>query len=153
MRQFLIFLLLFSACANKDSNEVPASADTTQVVELAVRTALSGQFPEMDDVKRETIFKDSIFFTTSLFPLEKLPVKADSFTFKVMPDTLICAMLKTDTVSPELPNYLRLQTFEKTDTGYFVQFESVLCIPSPARDASVGLHILKTRDKFVFENQ
>ena len=64
---------------------------------------------------------------------------------------MICSVIKTDTVS-ELPNYLRLQTFEKTDTDYFVKFESVDCIPSPSKDGAVSLRILKSKDKFVFKN-
>lgn len=146
-------LLFMAACANQSSSETPASADTTQVIALALRTTLGQDFPEMDNVKRKSIFQDSIFFTTSLFSIEKLPSSVDSFRFKIMPDTLICPLLKTDTISEELPNYLRLQTFEKTDTGYFVQFESIVCIPSPTRDASVGVHILRTKDKFVFEKK
>lgn len=151
MRLVFIFLLFLAACVNKRADQTPASADTTQVIELALKTALGQQFPEMDAVKRRSIFQDSILFTTSLFSIEKLPPRVDSFKFKIMPDTMICPLLKTDTISTELPNYLRLQAFQKTDTGYFVQFESVICIPSATRDASVGLHILRTKDKFVFE--
>ena len=153
MRFIFIILLFLTACRGKNSGTTSATADTTQVIELALKTALGQDFPEMDAVKTKSIFGDSIFFTTALFPLSTLPSKIDSFTFKIMPDTLICPLLKTDTVSAELPNYLRLQAFEKTDSGYFVQFESMLCIPAPTRDASVGLHILKTKDKFVFRKK
>ena len=153
MRFIFIILLFLAACADKNAGQTPSTADTTQVIELALKTALGQDFPEMDAVKTKSIFGDSIFFTTSLFPLSTLPSKIDSFTFKVMPDTMICPLLKTDTVSAEIPNYLRLQTFEKTDSGYFVQFESMFCIPTATRDASVGLHILKTKDKFEFKKK
>ncbi|MGZ5219634.1 MAG: hypothetical protein ACXWC7_06135, partial [Chitinophagaceae bacterium] len=83
--------------------------------------------------------------------LSHLPASVDSFRFKILPDSLICSVIKSDTASVELPNFLRLQTFEKTDTDYLVKFESVDCVPSPSRDGSVSLRILKSKDKFVFK--
>jgi hypothetical protein len=88
-----------------------------------------------------------------LLPLSSLPPRVDSFRFKILPDTMICSVIKTDTVTEELPNFLRLQSFEKTDTGYFVRFESIDCIPSASRDGAVSLYILKTKDKYVFRNK
>ena len=153
MRLTFIILLFLTACGSRNSGQTPSNADTTQVIELALKTALGHDFPEMDAVKSTVAFGDSIFFTTSLFSLSKLPAKVDSFSFKIMPDTSICPLLKKDTISAELPNYLRLQAFQKTDSGYFVQFESMFCIPVPTPDASVGLNILKTKDRFVFEKK
>ena len=150
----LVFLIVFMAsCANKSGDQTPANADTTQVIELALKTALGEHFPEMDDVKRLSQPGDSIFFTTELFSLSNLPTTVDSFKFRILPDSLICPLIKADTSSIEIPNYLRLQTFQKTDTGYFVEFESVVCVPRAARDASVSIHILKTRDKFEFKGK
>jgi hypothetical protein len=153
MRLLFIPLFILTACADKSTKQNLSATDTTQVIELALKTALGEHFPEMDAVKKTSNAHDSIYFTTSLFPLSNLPLRADSFRFKILPDTIICSVIKTDTVAPELPNFLRLQTFQKTDSGYFVQLESVDCIPSPSRDASVGLHILKTKDKFVFKHK
>lgn len=155
MRSLLILLLCLAACGQKTSQQTPTTADTTQVIELALRSALGQDFPELDAVKRKHRLSDSIFFTTNLFSLSNLPSKVDSFVFKVMPDTAICTVIKADTtvVTEQLPNYLRLQSFQQTDTGYFVQFESVICVPKAQKDASVGLHILKTKDKFVFEKK
>jgi len=151
MRSLFILLLILTACAEKGKKQTSSAADTTQVIELALRTVLVEPFPDMDGVKRKSMFHDSIFLTTRLIPLSKLPHSVDSFHFKVLPDTMICSVLKSDTVAEELPNYLSLQTFQKTDTGYFVKFESVDCVPSPSRDGSVSLHILKTHDKYVFK--
>ena len=153
MRILLVLLLFLTACGNRNAGHNSSTADTTQVIELALKTALGQDFPEMDAVKLNSVFGDSIFFTTSLLPLSILPSSVDSFKFRIMPDTMICPLLKTDTVSPELPNYLRLQAFQKTDSDYYVEFQSVFCIPAPTRDASVGLHILKTKDKFVFQKK
>jgi hypothetical protein len=153
MRRLFVFLIILSACTDKSKKQSPTSVDTTQVIQLALKTVLTESFPEMDGLKRKSIFKDTIFLTTNLFSLSALPSKVDSFKFKVLPDTLICSMLKIDTVNEELPNFLRLQSFEKTDTDYVVRFESVDCVPSPSRDGAVSLHILKTIDKYTFKNK
>ena len=153
MRPVIIFLLILTACADKSRRQSSSTRDTTQVIELALKTVLHESFPEMDGIKRKSNFHDSIFLTTNLFPLASLPTSIDGFRFKVLPDTTICSVLKSDTLTAELPNYLRLQTFEKTDTDYFVQFESVDCVPSPSRDGSVSLHLLRTKDKFVFAHK
>lgn len=153
MYRLFVFLIILSACADKSRKQNPTLADTTQVIQLALKTVLTESFPEIDGVKRKSIFSDTIFLTTNLFSLSNLPSKVDSFKFKVLPDTLICSMLKTDTVNEELPNFLRLQSFEKTDSDYVVRFESVDCVPSPSRDGAVSLHILKTIDKYTFKSK
>ncbi len=153
MRVLVSLVVLIASCASRSGDQTPANADTTQVIELALKTALGEHFPEMEDVKRLSQPGDSIFFTTGLFALSNLPTAVDSFKFRVLPDSLICPLIKADTSSMEIPNYLRLQVFQKTDTGYFVEFESVVCVPRAARDASVGIHILKTRDKFEFKGK
>ena len=153
MRTAIIVLLIFTACADKSRRQTPSAADTTEVIELALKTVLVESFPQMNGVRRKSNFNDSIFLTTNLVPLASLPSSIDSFHFKVLPDTIICSVIKSDTITAELPNYLRLQSFEKTDTGYFVQFESIDCIPAPSRDGSVSLHLLRTKDKFVFNQK
>ena len=152
MRSLLILLLIATACTDKSRKQTSSAADTTQVIEVALKTVLGEPFPEMDGIKRKSSFNDSIFLTTNLFPLASLPASVDSFRFKILPDTMICSIIKSDTAAAELPNYLRLQAFEKTDTDYFVRFESVDCIPSPSRDGAVSLRILKSKDKFVFKH-
>ncbi len=155
MRRLSVFMVLFLvACSGKNGKQILSTADTTQVVELALKTVMTESFPQMNDVKKKNSFGDSVFLTTNLFPLVKLPSAIDSFHFKVLPDSTICSVIKSDTLSADsLPNYLRLQAFEKTDTGYFVQFESVNCVPIASKDAAVSLHILKTKDKFEFKRR
>ena len=153
MRSLFILLLILTACTDRSSKQTSSAADTTQVIELALKTVLGEHFPEMDGVKRKSIFHDSIFLTTNLLPLASLPPSVDSFRLKILPDTTICSVIKSDTITTELPNYLRLQSFEKTDTGYFVRFESIDCIPSSSLAGSVSLHILKTKDKYVFKHK
>jgi len=152
MRSLLILLLILTACADKSRKQTSSAADTTQVIKVALKTILVEPFPGMDGIKRKSSFSDSFFLTTNLFPLSNLPASVDSFRFKILPDSMICSVIKSDTAAAELPNYLRLQSFEKTDTDYFVEFESVDCIPSPSRDGSVSLRILKSKDKFVFKH-
>jgi len=151
MRSLLILLLILTACTEKSRKKASTTADTTQVIGLALKTVLIEPFPEMDGIKRKSNFSDSFFLTTTLFSLSHLPASVDSFRFKVLPDSMICSVIKSDTATTELPNYLRLQSFEKTDTDYFVKFESIDCIPSPSRDGAVSLRILKSKDKFVFK--
>ena len=150
MRPALIFLLALSACAEQNTRQTVSTEDTTKVIEVALHTMLEQPFPDMDGIRRKSSFNDSIFFTTRLMPLSKLPATVDSFRFKILPDSAICAMIKSDTVE-ELPNYLKLESFEKTDTDYYVKFESVDCIPSPSKDGAVSFRILKSKDKFVFK--
>lgn len=153
MHILFVFLIVLSACADKSRKQSPTSADTTQVIQLALKTVLTESFPEMDGLKRKSIFNDTIFLTTNLFSLSALPARVDSFRFKILPDTLICSAMKKDTINEELPNFLRLQSFEKTDSDYVVRFESVDCVPSPSRDGAVSLHILKTIDKYTFKGK
>ena len=114
---------------------------------------MSEPFPVMDGIKRRSHDNDSIFLTTQLFSLSNLPPNVDSFHFKVLPDSMICSAIRSDTSEAELPNYLNLKSFEKTDTGYVVQFESVDCIPYPSLDGAVSLTIRKTKDKYMFNNK
>ena len=153
MRSLFIFLLVLTACTEKSSRQTSSTADTTQVIEVALKTVLNEPFPEMDGIRRKSRFHDSIFLTTNLLPLSSLPPSIYSFRFKILPDTMICSVIKSDTTTTELPNFLRLQSFEKTDTGYFVRFESVDCIPSPSKDGAVNLTILKTIDKYFFNKK
>lgn len=153
MWRLFVLLIILSACGNKSSRQPASATDTMQVITLALKTVLVERFPEIDGVKRKSSFSDSIFLTTRLFPLSGLPATVDSFNFKVLPDSTICSIIKSDTSATELPNYLSLQSFQKTDTGYYVLFESIDCVPRPSRDGAVSLHILKTKDKYVFNRR
>ena len=153
MRIFCILLVFLVACSDKGRKQHSSAVDTTRVVELALKTVMSEPFPVMDGIKRGNTYNDSIFLTTKLFSLSNLPSDVDSFHFKVVADSMICSAIRSDTTASELPNYLRLKTFEKNDTGYFVQFESVDCIPYPSLDGAVSLTIRKTRDKYLFNNK
>lgn len=153
--QILIIILIMSiiGCAGEARKQRAATADTTKVIELALKTVMTEPFPELDGIKRKSAFGDSVFLTTSLLPLSTLPGSVDSFHFKVIADSSICSAIKTDTASEELPNYLKLQAFQQTDSGYLVEFQSIDCVPSPSRDGAVSIRILKTQDKYEFRNK
>jgi hypothetical protein len=148
-----LLALLMSACSGKGKESTASAADTTRVIELALKTVMTESFPEIEGIRRQSVFRDSVFLTTSLMPLSMLPSDIDSFHFKPLADSLICSAIRQDTGSAELPNYLALQAFEKTDSGYFLTFESIDCVPSPSRDGAVSLHILKTEDRYIFNKK
>lgn len=148
--RMFILLVMVASCTNRDGQVSQSKNDTTTAIELAVKTALEEDFPEMAPVKRKDKLKDSIFITTNLLPLANLPQRIDSFRFKILPDTLVCSAIKSDTLSGDFPNYIKLLAFEKRDTGYFVQLESLSC-QSGGEGGSVGIFIVKTKDKFVFK--
>ena len=153
MRIFCILLVFLAGCAQKGGKQRASTVDTTRVIALALKTVMSERFPVMDGIKRKSAYNDSIFLTTKLFSLSNLPANVDSFHFKVIPDSMICSAIRSDTNTAELPNYLRLKTFEKNDTGYLVQFESVDCIPYPSLDGAVSLQIRKTKDQYKFSRK
>lgn len=150
--KIFILLVMVASCTNRDGQVSQSVNDTTKAIELAVKTALEEDFPEMEPVKKRSRFNDTIFLTTNLFPLSHLPQSIDSFRFKVLPDTLICSVIKSDSLSGEWPNYLKLSSFEKRDTGYFVQLESLSC-QRGGEGGSVGIFIIKTKDTFVFKKK
>lgn len=153
MRILCILVVFLVACGQKAGKQRASTVDTTRVIALALKTVMSEPFPVMDGIRRKSTFNDSVFLTTKLFSLKNLPAHVDSFNFKVIPDSMICSAIRSDTSTAELPNYLRLKTFEKNDTGYLVQFESVDCIPYPSLDGAVSLQIRKTKDKYLFNRK
>lgn len=150
VHKIFVIVIVLASCTNRNGQVSQSKNDTVTAIELAVKTALVEDFPEMDPVKSKN--GDSIFITSSLLSLSHLPQKIDSFRFKILPDTLICAAIKTDTLSQVLPNYLKVSSFEKRDTGYFVQLESLSC-PAGGEGGSVGIFIVKSKDTFVFKKK
>ena len=150
--KIFIMLVMLASCANRDGQGTQSGNDTTKAIELAVKTVLEEDFPEMEPVKKRSNLKDSIFLTTTLLSLSHLPQRVDSFRFKVLPDTLICSVIRLDTLSGDLPNYLKLTSFEKRDTGYFVELESLSC-QRGGESGSVGVFIVKSKDTFVFQKK
>jgi hypothetical protein len=148
-----IGLVILTSCNNKDANVSSSKNDTTNAIQLAIKTILEEDFPDAPSMKRVGLFHDSIYFAASnLVPASRLPERVDSFHIKVLADTLLCARMKSDTSYKELPNYLKLDSFENRDTGYFVKLESLNCRPG-GEAGSLGIFIVKTKDNIVFERQ
>jgi hypothetical protein len=149
----LISLIILVSCTNRDAQVSSSKNDTTKAIELAIKTILEEDFPDAPAMKKVALFHDSIFFAASnLLPASSLPERVDSFHIKVLTDTLLCARMKSDTSYKDLPNYLRLDSFENRDTAYFVKLESLNCLPS-GEGGSVGIFIVKTKDTFVFKKK
>ena len=148
-----IGLFIATSCTNRDAQTSSSKNDTTKAIELAIKTILEEDFPDAPSMKRVGLFHDSIFFAASnLVPASRLPERVDSFHIQVLADTLLCARMKSDTSYKELPNYLRLDSFENRDTVYFVKLESLNCLPG-GEAGSLGIFIVKSKDNIVFEKQ
>ena len=148
---FLISLFLFASCKNREAQVSSSKNDTTKAIQLAIKTILQEDFPDAPAMKKVALFHDSIFVAaTHSLPVASFPDRVDSFRLKVLADTLLCANMRSDTSYKELPNYLKLDSFENRDSGYFVKFESLNCMRG-GEGGSVGIFILKTKDNFVFK--
>jgi hypothetical protein len=148
-----IWILTLTACSTVDTSQknLPKS-DTSQVLELAVKAAFHGFLPDASSVKDKFYFKDSILFTSKTFPLDSLPTKVDSLQFKILSENIICGLILSDSLLENHPNYLSVQAFEKSDTGYYVQLASLSCFPYGG-GGSLGLYIAKQSDTFYIKTK
>ena len=148
-----ISTLTFTACSTSDKSQTNLiKSDTTKVLELAVNAAFHGFLPDVSSVKDKYYFKDSILFTSKTFPLDSLPSQVDTFRFKILPENTICREILSDSLSVNHPNYLSVQAFEKSDTGYYVQLASLSCFPYGG-GGSLGLYIAKQSDTFYIKKK
>ena len=138
-----------ASCKSPNAKSIQPKSDTTKVLELAIRTAFYHQnLPGMDPLFYPYHFKDSILFSTDSLSLTTLPISLDSINFKILTSKQICTMIKADSSISELPNYLYLRAFEKSDTGYYVSVQSLSCLPYGG-GGSIGIYISKDKDSFV----
>ena len=153
--RFLAFIwtLTLTACSTGDTSQKNLSkSDTTQVLELAVKAAFDGFLPDVSSVKDKFYFSDSILFTSKTFPLDSLPSSIDTLKFKILSENVICRLVLSDSLSENQPNYLSVQAFEKSDTGYYVQLASLSCVPYGG-GGSLGLYIAKQSDTFYIKKK
>jgi hypothetical protein len=149
---FIVIVGMLTACSNTDAPSTPAKAtakDTTRAVELAIHTVLTQDFPEAPAMKQVAAFRDSLYLAAGSFPENLLPERVDSFRLNVLPDSVVCLQMRSDTSLHNFPNYLRLAGFENRDSGYFIKLESLNC-QRGNEAGSVGLFIIKTKDNFFF---
>jgi hypothetical protein len=129
-----------------------AKSDTTKVLELAVRTAFQGFLPDVSAVKGKYYFKDSILFTSTSLTIDSLPKVVDTLKFKILSKEHLCTLIKNDSLSDNQPNYLSIQAFQKSDTGYYVQIASLSCLLYGGGGA-LGLYIAKQNDTFYIKDR
>jgi hypothetical protein len=144
---FLLNLLL--ACQSNAPVIVKQDNDTSILLKKVIREGISGRYmPDADPLTYKYKFGDSILLTSDALPLDILPSNIGSQKFKILPHSKICALIKKDSNLTQVPNYLLLNQFEKSDTGYYVQLQSLTC-----RDygggGSLGLYLKKEKDSFV----
>jgi hypothetical protein len=143
-----IMLICLLSCNSPKPEVIQSKNDTAKVLELAIRTAFyHEQLPEISPLKKEFHFNDSILFTTGSLPLTALPSSIDSINFKILSRNQICSIIKADSNISEPPNYLYINTFEKSDTGYYVSIQSLSCLPYGG-GGSIGIYISKDKDSF-----
>ena len=145
-------ILLFSCSDRKTFNYLPEN-DTVKVLNTAIAMGMTGEYmPGASPLTRKYHFGDSILLTSVSLPVDLLPRKVKNQCFKILPSKAICSMLVRDSSSAELPNYLSVRRFEQSDTGFYVQMQSLSCLPFGG-GGSLGIYLKKVRDSFVVVSQ
>jgi hypothetical protein len=123
--------------------------DTSILLKTVINEGISDRYmPSTDPLTYKYKFGDSILLTSNVLALDILPSSIGQQKFKILSQSEIYALIKKDSTLTQVPNYLFLSRFEKSDTGYYVQLQSLSC-----RDfgggGSLGLYLKKEKDSFV----
>jgi hypothetical protein len=146
-------LIGLASCISPNTKVIHPTNDTIKVLELAIRTAFYHEnLPDIDPLKQQYHFKDSILFTSDSLPLSALPQSIDTINFKILLHNQICSIIKADSILSQLPNYLYIRTFKKTDTGYYISIQSLSCLPFGG-GGTIGIYITKEKDAFIVKNK
>jgi hypothetical protein len=150
-----ILLNLLFACQNnvpvtvKQENE----NDTSNVLKTVIGEGISDRhMPSADPLTYKYKFGDSILLTSTVLPLGMLPSNIGNQKFKILPQSEICALIKRDSNLTRVPNYLLLNRFEKSDTGYYVLLQNLSCLDYGG-GGSLSLYLKKDKDSFVVINR
>lgn len=108
--------------------------------------------PSIDPLKYSYRFKDSILFTSDTLSLSVLPQNIDSINFKIISHSQICFLIRADSNMERVPNFLTISSFEKSDTGYYVQIASKSCLPFGG-GGIMGIYISKEKDSFIVKSK
>lgn len=148
-----IILIIFTSCEISNAKIKQTKNDTTKVLELALLTAFYHEnLPGITALKYPYRFKDSILFTSDSLSLITLPLNIDTLKFKILTKTEILSMLYADSNMDKLPNYLSVERFERSDTGYYVNILSLSSIHFGG-GGSIGLYIAKVKDSFIVKSK
>jgi len=146
---FYILLNLLFACQSNVPVTVKQENDTSKILKTVITDGVSDRYmPSTDPLTYKYKFGDSVLLTSNVLPLDILPSSIAHQKFKILPQSEIYALIKKDSILTHVPNYLLLNQFEKSDTGYYVQLQSLSC-----RDfgggGSLGLYLKKEKDSFI----
>ncbi len=148
-----IIIIVFTSCKNSNTKILQPKNDTTKVLELALKTAFyHGNLPSISPLKYPYRFKDSILFTTNSLPLLALPLNIDTLKFKILSKNQILSILIADNNMDKLPNYLSVARFERSDTGYYVQIQSLSSVQYGG-GGDIGIYIAKVKDSFIVKSK
>ncbi len=153
--QFLAIILNFSliSCVDRIQNPSIIPNDTAAILEIAVREGTSVRYmPDASSLHNSDSFGDSILFTSAVLPLTILPLVGDSQTFKILPESQICNILRQDSVLANARNYLNITAFEKNDSGYRVQIQNLSC-QKFGGGGSVTLYFKKDGDSIALKER
>jgi hypothetical protein len=123
--------------------------DTIKILKIALIKDISDEYmPSVSPLQTKYKFGDSILLTSRALPLKFFPTSIGKNQFKLMSENEICQTILKDTTLEEVPNYLNLTRFEKNDSGYYIQMQSLSCRPYGG-GGSLGLYFKKIKDSFV----
>ncbi len=147
----VISIGLISCKINKTDNK--PKNDTTRVIEFAIKTSFETKLlPEIKALKSQYPFKDSILFTSEFIPLSVLPKSLDSLKFKIISRKEILRILKNDSLNKNLPNYLIVDAFEKTDSSYFIQISNLSIIPFDG-GGEISMNIISQKGNLILRHR
>ena len=150
----LVFLLLaFVSCENRQQGRQTFHSDTAMVLELAILNGIDDRhMPSATMLTGRSHFHDTILITSKILPLDSLPTKIGAKHFKVLPQKQICNEFARYDTADLTPGYLKLTRFEKSDTGYYVQLQSISC-GEYASGGALGMYFRKVKDSLVITNK
>jgi len=146
--KFIMLLLLLSllCCDTKLTITDKPVSDTTKVLTTTLKQVISVEFmPSASALRRPSKFGDTILLTADFLPLELLPTKSGVQIFKVLPKQTIYRILTGESYRKDVPNYLCISQFEKSDTGYYIQAQNLSVLPFGG-GSSLGLYLKKVGD-------
>ncbi|RYE38100.1 MAG: hypothetical protein EOP48_27620 [Sphingobacteriales bacterium] len=144
---------MFFSCGTANvSAELPLS-DTTKVLNQAILAGVDSlDMPSASGLKWRSRFGDTILLTSQILPFNVLPLQVGGEKFKVMPQKELCAAMKQYEDLEPTPKYLNISQFERNDSGYYVQLQSISC-GEFASGGALGIYFKKVADSFVVINR
>ena len=143
-------MITILSCQNRSVKTIEQQkSDTAKIIEIALNEGTSvHHMPSASPLEINYRFGDSILLTSKGLSLAILPSNLHSQQFKIMAEEEICTIIRRDSNLDEVPNYLMLSHFEKSDTGYYILVQSLSCRPFHG-GGSLGLYFKKIGDSLI----